>query len=81
MFVCQRSYVLMKMDCVGQTLTRLMENPCSLLASFASTAGTAGMCGQETGKQHSEEETKSRHGAKIYPSHTVQPCSQVLSHR
>lgn len=33
------------------------------------------------GKQHSEEGTKSRYGAKTHPSHTVQPRSQVLSHR
>lgn len=33
------------------------------------------------GKQHSEEGTKCRYGAKTHPSHTVQPCSQVLSHR
>lgn len=59
----------------------LMENPCPLLASFASTAGTAGMGGQENeGKQHSEEGTKSTHVTKTHPSHTVQPCSQVLSH-
>lgn len=34
--------------CWANTDKGLMENPCSLLASFASTAGTSGMCGQET---------------------------------